>query len=36
VDPAAIGGLEVRIGSTIYDGTIRGQLGRLRAILAGA
>lgn len=36
VDPGAIGGLEVRIGSTIYDGTIRGQLGRLRAILAGA
>jgi F-type H+-transporting ATPase subunit delta len=36
VDPGAIGGLEIRIGSTIYDGTIRGQLGRLRATLAGA
>jgi F-type H+-transporting ATPase subunit delta len=36
VDPRVIGGLEVRIGSTVYDGTVRGQLGRLRATLANA
>ncbi len=34
VDPAVIGGLEIRIGSTVYDGTIRGQLSRLRSALA--
>jgi len=34
VDPQVIGGLEIRIGSTVYDGTIRGRLGRLRAKLA--
>ena len=33
VDPGVIGGLEIRIGSTVYDGTVRGQLGRLRAAL---
>jgi F0F1-type ATP synthase delta subunit len=31
-----IGGLEIRIGSTVYDGTIRGQLSRLRATLTKA
>ncbi len=36
VDPSVIGGLEIRIGSTVYDGTIRGQLSRLRATLAKA
>ena len=36
VDPAVLGGLEIRIGSTVYDGTIRGQLARLRAALAKA
>ena len=30
VDPGVIGGLEIRIGSTVYDGTVRGQLSRLR------
>ena len=34
VDPAVIGGLEIRIGSTVYDGTVRGQLSRLRSALA--
>ncbi len=34
VDPSVIGGLEIRIGSTVYDGTVRGQLARLRATLA--
>ena len=33
VDPAVIGGLEIRIGSTVYDGTVRGQLSRLRLVL---
>jgi F-type H+-transporting ATPase subunit delta len=30
-DPALIGGAVVRIGSTIYDGSIRTQLERMRA-----
>ena len=30
-DPALIGGAVVRIGSTIYDGSVRAQLERLRA-----
>jgi len=30
-DPALIGGAVVRIGSTIYDGSVRAQLHRLRA-----
>ncbi|HET8546542.1 MAG TPA: ATP synthase F1 subunit delta, partial [Bryobacteraceae bacterium] len=30
VDPALIGGAVVRIGSTIYDGSVRGQLDSLR------
>jgi F-type H+-transporting ATPase subunit delta len=30
-DPALIGGAVVRIGSTIYDGSVRAQLGRMRA-----
>ena len=30
-DPALIGGAVVRIGSTIYDGSVRAQLDRLRA-----
>jgi len=33
VDPALIGGLEIRIHSTVYDGTVRGQLERMRAAL---
>jgi F-type H+-transporting ATPase subunit delta len=33
VDPAVMGGAIVRIGSTIYDGSVRTQLERLRAQL---
>jgi len=34
VDPVLVGGARVRIGSTIYDGSVRAQLDRLRARLA--
>ena len=34
LDPALIGGAVVRIGSTIYDGSVRENLNRLRARLA--
>jgi len=30
VDPSLVGGLRARIGSTIYDGSVRGRLDRLR------
>jgi len=30
VDPALIGGVLARIGSTLYDGSIRGQIQELR------
>lgn len=33
VDPALVGGLAVRIGSTVYDGSVRAQLDRLAARL---
>ena len=33
LDPALIGGAVVRVGSTIYDGSVRTQLQRLRARL---
>jgi F-type H+-transporting ATPase subunit delta len=33
VDPSVIGGVLVRIGDTVYDGTVRGNLERLRARL---
>ena len=35
LDPALIGGAVVRIGSTIYDGSVRQQLDRMRVKLAG-
>ncbi|MGH9784744.1 MAG: ATP synthase F1 subunit delta [Terriglobia bacterium] len=36
LDPAVIGGAVARVGSTIYDGSVRGQLERLRAgLLSG-
>ncbi|HWP85661.1 MAG TPA: ATP synthase F1 subunit delta [Terriglobia bacterium] len=35
LDPALIGGVTAQVGSTIYDGSVRGQLERLRADLAG-
>jgi F-type H+-transporting ATPase subunit delta len=34
VDPALLGGALTRIGSTIYDGSVRGQLRQLRERLA--
>jgi F-type H+-transporting ATPase subunit delta len=33
VDPTLVGGLAVRIGSTVYDGSVRAQLDRLAARL---
>jgi len=36
LDPALIGGVTARVGSTIYDGSVRGQLERLRADLLTA
>jgi F-type H+-transporting ATPase subunit delta len=30
VDPALVGGVVTRIGSTVYDGSVRGQLESLR------
>ena len=33
VDPGVISGLEIRFGSRVYDGTVRGQLERLRRVL---
>jgi F-type H+-transporting ATPase subunit delta len=34
VDPYLLGGFKIRIGSTVYDGTIRGQLERMRTALS--
>jgi F-type H+-transporting ATPase subunit delta len=33
VDPRLLGGLQIRIGSTVYDGTIRGQIDKMRTAL---
>jgi F-type H+-transporting ATPase subunit delta len=33
VDPSLLGGLRIRIGSFVYDGSLRGQLDRLRTVL---
>jgi F-type H+-transporting ATPase subunit delta len=33
-DPSLLGGAVVRIGSTIYDGSIRGQLERIREAIS--
>jgi F-type H+-transporting ATPase subunit delta len=33
-DPALVAGVVARIGSTVYDGSVRGQLDGLRAMLA--
>jgi len=35
-DPSLLGGAVVRIGSTVYDGSVRGQLHKLKAEIAGA
>lgn len=34
VDPTILGGIQVRIGDTLYDGSVRGRLERLRTRLA--
>ena len=36
IDPALIGGVVARVGSILYDGSVRGQLDRLRVKLASA
>lgn len=36
IDPAVVGGVVVRLGDTIIDGSVRGQLERLREHLLGA
>ena len=33
LDPKMIGGAVVRIGSTVYDGSVRGRLERLKEVL---
>jgi F-type H+-transporting ATPase subunit delta len=35
VDPSVVGGVLVRIGDTVWDGTVRGNLERMRAQLLG-
>ena len=35
-DPAILGGAVVRVGSTIYDGSVLGQLERIREQIAGS
>ncbi len=30
VDPSIIGGLKIRVGNTIYDGSISGKLNRIK------
>jgi F-type H+-transporting ATPase subunit delta len=35
VDPELIGGVVARIGSTVYDGSVRGQLESMKARLSG-
>jgi F-type H+-transporting ATPase subunit delta len=34
VDPELIGGVTARVGSTVYDGSVRGQLAKMRLSLA--
>lgn len=36
IDPSLIGGIVVRIGDTVIDGSVRGQLARLRQYLLNA
>jgi len=35
-DPELLGGVMIQIGSTIYDGTVRGQLQKLREQLVNS
>ncbi len=34
VDPALLGGVQVRLGDQLFDGSVRGRLERLRSLLA--
>jgi len=34
VDPQILGGIKIRIGNTIYDGSVRGKLGRIERDIA--
>ena len=34
LDPQLLGGVSVRVGSTIYDGSVRGQLEKMRQDLS--
>src|SRR5205823_5979708 len=36
IDPALLGGAAVRIGSTVYDGSVKGQLRKLKESLTNA
>jgi F-type H+-transporting ATPase subunit delta len=36
VEPSLVGGLSVKIGSTVYDGSVEGQLDGLRRRIAGS
>lgn len=36
LDPSILGGAVVRIGSTVYDGSVRGRLERLKEALVGS
>ncbi|MGD0293414.1 MAG: ATP synthase F1 subunit delta [Terracidiphilus sp.] len=35
LDKSILGGTVVRIGSTVYDGSVRGRLDRLKAVISG-
>ena len=35
LDESILGGTVVRIGSTVYDGSVRGRLERLKAVISG-
>ena len=35
LDASILGGAVVRIGSTVYDGSVRGRLERLKAVISG-
>jgi F-type H+-transporting ATPase subunit delta len=35
VDASLLGGVVAKVGSTVYDGSVRGQLDRLRTKLGG-
>jgi F-type H+-transporting ATPase subunit delta len=35
IDPSLIGGAAIRVGSTVYDGSLRGQLQKIKEQLSG-